>query len=66
MIDPALKDLMDKVDCRYQLVAVISKRARTIVDEANKAGEPSSKQVSAAVDDLICDRLAFRYGESAE
>lgn len=62
MIDPPLKDLLAQVDCRYTLVAVISKRSRQIVDERNALGESSDiKPVVQAVDDLMYDEIEYHY-----
>lgn len=66
MIKPPLKELCEKVDCRYTLVSVISKRARQIVEESNKNGEVlGDKAVSYAVQDLMGDRLEFRRTEDS-
>ncbi len=62
MIDPPLKDLLAKVDCRYTLVSVISKRARQIVDEQNMMGETGDiKPVARAVDDLMDQVIEYHY-----
>ncbi len=60
MIDPPLNELCEKVDCRYTLVSVISKRARQIVEQSSTSDEGlQEKAVSYAVDDLMTDRLEF-------
>lgn len=62
MIEPALKDLLSKVDCRYTLVSVISKRARQIVEENTEEEEGlEDKAVVYAVDDLMHDRIEYEY-----
>ncbi len=67
MINSPLNELMDKVDCRYTLVSVIAKRAREIVEDPGKAQDAGHKPVTAAVEDLLCDRLAVeRQSESAK
>lgn len=64
MIDPPLKDLLKKVDYRYTLVAVMSKRSRQIVDERNERDEISDvKPVAQAVDDLMNDRIEYHYAD---
>ena len=65
MIDPALDEIMEKVDCRYSLVAVVSKRARQIVDDPTKAADIDVKPVSSAVDDLMCGRIEYTKGDDA-
>lgn len=62
MIQPPLNLLVSKVDCRYTLVTVISKRARDIVEECSKNGEYDVKPVSLAVDDLIHGRIGYVHG----
>lgn len=66
MIEPSLNELLDKVHCRYALVSVISKRSRQIVDQCSKGGICDVKQVSAAVDDLMSDRLEWVNGEQSD
>lgn len=62
MIKPALNELLRKVDCRYTLVSVISKRARQIVDEyAEQEDGLDDKAVVYAVDDLMLDRIDYEY-----
>lgn len=59
MIDPPLNKIMKKVDCRYTLVSVVSKRARQIVECPQDAFDAANKPVTAAVDDLYSDRLEY-------
>jgi DNA-directed RNA polymerase subunit omega len=63
MIDPALNEIMKKVDCRYTLVAAVAKRARQIVNDPAQAADTSFKPVVAAVDDMMNDRITYRYAE---
>ena len=50
MLYPAMKDLLDKVPSRYQLVNVVAHKARRIAAEAEMTGEPlEDKPVSIAI-----------------
>ena len=40
MLYPAMKDLLEKIPSRYELVNVVAHRAREIAAEAEAAGEP--------------------------
>ena len=50
MLYPAMKDLLEKVPSRYELVNVVACKARRIAREAEMAGEPlDAKPVSIAI-----------------
>ena len=50
MLYPAMKDLLEKVPSRYELVNVVAHRARQISSEAEMIGEPlDEKPVSIAI-----------------
>lgn len=50
MLYPAMKDLLEKVPSRYELVNVVACKARRIAREAEMAGEPlEEKPVSIAI-----------------
>lgn len=50
MLYPAMKDLLEKVPSRYELVNVVACKARKIAREAEMAGEPlEEKPVSIAI-----------------
>ena len=50
MLYPAMKDLLEKVPSRYELVNVVACKARRIAREAVMAGEPlDAKPVSIAI-----------------
>ena len=61
MIKPQLNELMEKVDCRYTLVSVVAKRARQLVSDPELMEDCEIKPVELAVDDLMHDRLVYRY-----
>jgi len=53
MLYPAMKDLLDQVPSRYQLVNVVAQRARCIADAAEESGTPlEDKPVSIAIQDV--------------
>ena len=50
MLYPAMKDLLEKVPSRYELVNVVACKARRIARDAEMAGEPLDEQpVSIAI-----------------
>ncbi|NBI66902.1 DNA-directed RNA polymerase subunit omega [Pseudoflavonifractor sp. 60] len=50
MLYPAMKDLLEKVPSRYELVNVVACKARRIARDAEMAGEPlAEKPVSIAI-----------------
>ena len=53
MLYPAMKDLLNQVPSRYELVNVVAHRARQIANEAEMAGEPlNDKPVSIAIREI--------------
>lgn len=58
MLYPAMKDLLDKVPSRYELVNVVACRARSIAREAEIEGQPlQEKPVSIAIQEVAEGRL---------
>lgn len=58
MLYPAMKDLLNKVPSRYQLVNVVAHRARQIAAEAEMAGEPlEDKSVTIAIREVAEGKL---------
>ena len=58
MLYPAMRDLLDKVPSRYELVNVVACRARQISTEAEIAGEPlDDKPVSIAIQEIADGKL---------
>ena len=50
MLYPAMKDLLEKVPSRYELVNAVACKARRIARDAEMAGEPlAEKPVSIAI-----------------
>jgi len=59
MLYPAMKDLLNQVPSRYELVNVVAHRARQIANEAEKAGEPlNDKPVTLAIREVAEGKLA--------
>lgn len=54
MINPSIVDLLTKVDNRYSLVTVTSKRARQLIDrdEAQVKLEEASKPLTIAINEV--------------
>ena len=63
MIHAPLDKMMEKVDSRYTLVSVVAQRAREIVEHPDRASDASDKPVTAAVDDLLNDRIQYERAE---
>ena len=64
MLEPAMKDLLEKVPSRYELVNVVACKARRIARDAEMAGEPlEEKPVSIAIQAVANGELDNRAGE---
>ena len=67
MLYPAMKDLLEKVPSRYELVNVVACRARRIAREAEIEGQPlQEKPVSIAIQEVAEGRLERTQTEQAE
>ena len=67
MLEPAMKDLLEKVPSRYELVNVVACRARSIAREAEIEGQPlQEKPVSIAIQEVAEGRLERTQTEQAE
>lgn len=67
MLYPAMKDLLDKVPSRYELVNVVACRARSIAREAEIEGQPlQEKPVSIAIQEVAEGRLERTQTEQTE
>ncbi|SKC87253.1 DNA-directed RNA polymerase subunit omega [Maledivibacter halophilus] len=65
MLKPPINELLKKVDSRYTLVIVASKRAREIIDGSEKRTDiQSNKPVTIAVNELLEDKISFKRIES--
>ena len=66
MLYPAMKDLLEKVPSRYELVNVVACKARQIAREAEIEGEPlSEKPVSIAIQAVANGELEEKSEETA-
>jgi DNA-directed RNA polymerase subunit omega len=63
---PTLDELMEKVDSRYTLVVVAAKRARVLTESGagTDDGQVAGKPVSAALVDIIQDRVKYKRTRS--
>ncbi|MCL2555543.1 MAG: DNA-directed RNA polymerase subunit omega [Firmicutes bacterium] len=62
LLEPAIDKLVDKVDCKYALVCLITKRARLLLDKKNDLlTEQEKSAVTMAAIELQNDtiRVAF-------
>jgi len=58
---PSLDELMEKVDSRYTLVVVASKRARMLTEEAGVDGSDIvDKPVTTALKEIIKNKISYR------
>lgn len=59
MLEPPMKDLLNQVPSRYELVNVVACRARQIASEAEDAGIPlEDKPVSIAIREIARGEVA--------
>ncbi len=64
MLYPAMKDLLEQVPSRYQLVNVVAQRARKIADSAEATGiSLEDKPVSMAIQDVADGKLKEEMSE---
>ena len=78
LMDPAVEDLLDKVDSKFTLVALSSKRARQINSYYNQLGEGlgvvvppqvtsvSGKPLTIAFEEIAAGKAAFHRPEPGE
>lgn len=67
MLEPAMKDLLEKVPSRYELVNVVACKARRIAREAEMAGEPlEEKPVSIAIQAVARGELDQKPAEAEQ
>ncbi|MEW6661665.1 MAG: DNA-directed RNA polymerase subunit omega [Bacillota bacterium] len=59
MNQPALDELMNKVDSKYTLVVVAAKRARVLTEKGNYAAEKSTKAVTVALNEISQRKVSF-------
>ncbi len=62
MIQPTLDELMKKVDSRYTLVVLASKRARALTERRNAGDDDGvvKKPVTTALMEIAQDKIAYK------
>jgi DNA-directed RNA polymerase subunit omega len=61
MLNPPINKLLEKVDSRYTLVVTAAKRAREIIDGAEKLIEvDSTKPVTIAIHEIAEDKVTYK------
>jgi DNA-directed RNA polymerase subunit omega len=67
IIDPPIKDLLEKVDCRYSLAVVVAKRARQIVNGSEPLVEANEeKPIATALKEINEDIITYRRIDNTE
>lgn len=65
MINPPILDLLTKVENRYSLVVVTSKRARQLIDGAAPLVDiDSTKPVTIAINEINQDKIKYKSVKS--
>lgn len=60
MLYPSINDILKKVDSRYTLVLLVSKRSRQLVDGKEQLVElDSNKPVSIALQEVADDKVTY-------
>jgi DNA-directed RNA polymerase subunit omega len=60
MIKPSIDELLEKVDSRYMLVSIISKRSRQIVEGSDiMVTTNETKPVSIAIEEFSQDKIKY-------
>lgn len=60
MINPSVVDLLTKVDNRYSLIVLTSKRARQLIDGVKPLVDiDSTKPVTIAVNEVAQDKITY-------
>lgn len=61
MINPSISELLTKVDNRYSLVVITSKRARQLIDGEKKLVETDSiKSLTIAIEEVNSDAITYQ------
>ncbi|MDA8149213.1 MAG: DNA-directed RNA polymerase subunit omega [Actinomycetota bacterium] len=78
LMDPPMEDLLDKVDSKFTLVALVSRRARQVNSYYNSLGEGigvvvppqvasvSGKPLSIAFEEIAAGKVAYRRADPSE
>ncbi|WP_196594626.1 DNA-directed RNA polymerase subunit omega [Pectinatus sottacetonis] len=61
IVNPSMDELMPKVDSKYTLVVLASKRARQLLDGAKvKAEKTSTKNVTNALEEVAENKITYQ------
>lgn len=64
MIRPSIDELLEKTDNKYTLAVVAAKRARELVDGAERYTEaPTDKAVSIALCEVGDGKVTYRFND---
>ena len=68
IINPPIKELCEKVDCRYTLIVLAAKRARELINgsEPYVAAKDPSKTVSIALEEINQGFVSYSRQEEPE
>lgn len=64
LLRPGLDELLKHVDNKYTLSVLVAKRARRLLDAANKRAEimfDSDKYVTMAVNEIALGKVSYKY-----
>jgi len=60
MVKPSIDELLEKVDSRYMLVSIVSKRARQIVEGSQPMVKTTElKPINIATQEFFEDKIPF-------
>lgn len=58
LVDPPIDKIIQKADCRYELVCAVSKRARDLLQqEGDRLREQKLKAISVAAKEIYEDKV---------
>ncbi|MCL2847395.1 MAG: DNA-directed RNA polymerase subunit omega [Firmicutes bacterium] len=60
MITPPIDKLLDMSGCKYALVCLLSKRARTLLDKRDDSVETSARAVSKAANEIYDGKIVAK------
>lgn len=67
MLEPSIDSLLEKIDSKYMLVTVSSRRARQLQEiennkqEGPKENSETRKYIGQALDEIMNDELTYTY-----
>lgn len=67
MIQPTLDELIEKVDSRYTLVVLASKRARALTERGNATDDGvARKPVTTALMEIAQEKIAYKRPQKSD